>query len=91
MSDHSTARSLFNLNPIMSTTRRKAALEAIAKGVVADACKPHKPSGRKPRAKASLPPTNAASLPPPPTHTPPASSTAVAESVVAPYTIHWDV
>ncbi len=91
MSDHSTARSLFNLNPVMSTRRRTAALEAIAEGVVVDACKPHKPPGRKPRAKASLPPTNARSLPPPPTHTPPTSPAAAPEPAAAPYTIHWDV
>jgi len=89
MSDHSTARSLFDLNPVMSTRRRTAALEAIAEGVVADACKPHKPSGRKPRAKTSI---NARSLPPPPAHTPPTSPAAASESATtAPYTIHWDV
>ncbi len=62
MSNHSIARFLFNLNPIISTTRRKAALKAIAKKIVVDACKSYKLSRKKSRAKTLLSSTNTALL-----------------------------
>ena len=90
MLDHSIARSLFKLNPIMSIIRRKAILETIAKEVVANACKPHKPLKRKSRAKTLLSPINVASLLSSSTYISFALSTTiiVAKSIMTPYTIY---
>jgi len=71
MLNYSIAQLLFNLNSIISIIKRKAALETIAKKVVANACKPYKSSGRKSRAKALLLSTNATSLPSSSIYTPP--------------------
>ncbi len=58
MLDYSTVRLLFNLNSIISTIRRKVALETIAKRIVANIYKSYKFSKRKSRAKILLLSTN---------------------------------
>ncbi len=90
MSDHSTARLLFNLNSIISIIRRKAALETIANKIVADACKSYKFLERKSRAKMLLLSTNAALLLFSSIYISFAllAAAAVAESVIAFYTIY---
>ncbi len=88
MSDYSTARLLFNLNPIISTIRRKAALETIAKGVVADVCKSYKSSEKKSRAKILLLSTNAVLLLSSSIYISSVLPAAVAESAITSYTIY---
>ncbi len=88
MSDHSTARLLFNLNPIISITRRKAALETIAKRIVVDACKSYKSSEKKSRAKMLLLSTNAVLLLSLSIYISSVLSAAVAESAIVSYTIY---
>ncbi len=62
MLDYSTAQLLFNLNSIISITRRKVALKIIAKRVVVNAYKSYKSLRRKSRTKTLLSPTNVALL-----------------------------
>jgi len=62
MSNYSIAQLLFNLNPIISTIKRKATLETIAKRVVVDAYKSYKSSRKKSRTKTLLSSTNIALL-----------------------------
>ncbi len=88
MSDHSTARLLFNLNSIISTIRRKAALETIAKRVVADTYKSYKSSERKSCAKMLLLSTNTVLLLFSSIYISSILPAAVAESAIIFYTIY---
>lgn len=104
MEDHSTAHLLFGLPANMPVTRRKAALEAHAKDIVADRIKPHIPPGRKPTtsktsktsktSRAHRRTQQPALQPAQQQHTRQAtlspSPVPASEQPVAPYTIHWD-
>ena len=91
MSNHSIARSLFNLNLNINITRKKVALEIIAKRVVANICKSYKFSKRKVRAKTLLSSTNIALLLSSFVYIFSILSTIVAKSTIVSYTIYWDV
>ncbi len=58
MLDYFIAQLLFNLNSIISTIRRKAILETIAKKIVVNACKSYKFLEKKSCAKMLLLSTN---------------------------------
>jgi len=88
MLGHFIARSLFNLNLVMSIRRRTTTLETIAENVVVDACKSHKTLERKSRAKISRLSIVTKSLPSLRARTSSASLVLALESTTTPYTIH---
>ncbi len=89
--DYSTARFLFNLNSIISTIRRKAALETIAKKIVINAYKSYKFLEKKSCAKMLLLSTNVVLLLSSSIYIFSILSTTIVESTITFYTIYWNI